>query len=239
MTGVQFAWLAASLFVSACLQVTGGFGFALLAMPLVTLILGLDLAGPVVAATGVTLNLANTLRLHRQINRPELLRLAAAAACGVPLGFWLLARVPLDWARQALGALLIAYVAYVLWQRRRPRPITSLWVGPAGLAAGLLAGALNTPGPPVVVYGDLRGWARDEYRSTLQAFFLLSGLLVVGGHALLGRYDWDLSRWIVASLPALAIGNLAGQLTDRFLSRAAFRFVVLGLMCLSGLSLLI
>jgi uncharacterized membrane protein YfcA len=102
-----------------------------------------------------------------------------------------------------------------------------------------LAGAYNIPGPPVVVYGDLRAWPRDEYRSTLQALFLLNGLLVVGGHALLGHLDRHVGRLLLVSLPAVALGNLAGQAADRFLNPARFRLLVAGVIGLTGLSLLL
>ena len=236
---MQIAVLALVMFVSAFLQAASGFGFALVAMPLITMALGLNLAAPVVAAAGLVLYFANALRLRKHINWPEWLRLAAAGVLGVPLGFWMFVNVPAELMRGLLGVLLIGYSACSLVRISRLPAIGRGWVYLAGLSAGALAGAYNVPGPPVVVYGNLRAWPRDEYRSTLQAFFLVNGLLVVGGHAALGHYDWQTAGLIAASLPALALGNLAGQLSDRHLNNKRFHQLVLVMIGATGLGLLL
>lgn len=38
-----------------------------------------------------------------------------------------------------------------------------------GLASGMLSGALNEGGPPVVIFFALQGWAKDEVKAALQA----------------------------------------------------------------------
>lgn len=243
MAGLPIMLLAAAMFGAAFLQAASGFGFALLAMPLVTLALDLETASPVVAGAALLLYIANTVRLRRHVNWREWTRLGAAGLLGVPLGFWLSAVVPGAWVRAVLGGLLIAYAAYSLWatwaaQPRRPAPAPG-WVYLVGLTAGTLAGAYNIPGPPIVVYGDLKAWARDEYRSTLQAVFLLSGLLVVGGHLALGHFDARIGGLTLISVPALAAGNLAGQFADRWLDGPRFRQLVLALIAATGLTLIL
>lgn len=236
---MQLLLLMAAMFGAAFLQATSGFGFALLAMPLVTLSLGLELAGPVVAGAAGLLYIANTWRLRRHVNGPEWLRLGAAGLLGVPLGFWLHAVVPADGVRALLGVLLIGYALYSLRQRRARAAPAQRWVYVAGFTAGALAGAYNIPGPPVIVYGELKGWARDEFRATLQAFFLLNSLFVVGGHALLGHFEAQTGWFTLVSLPALVLGNLAGQAADRFLDNQRFRQLVLGLLLATGVALLL
>lgn len=245
MAGLQVALFAAAMFGAAFLQAASGFGFALLAMPLVTLALGLEAAGPVVAAAALLLYVTNTVRLRRHVNWGEWTRLGAAGLAGVPLGFWLSAAVPAGWVRAVLGVLLIAYAGYALaaapalGEGLRPSAPSAGWVYVVGLTAGTLAGAYNIPGPPLVVYGDLKAWAREEYRATLQAVFLLSGLLVVGGHLTLGHFTADAGRLILISVPALIAGNLAGQVSDRYLHGRRFRQLVLVLILATGLALLV
>jgi hypothetical protein len=236
---IEIAALTVVMLLCAFLQASSGFGFALVAMPLVTLTLGLNQAGPVVAAAALLLYVANTARLRRHVNWPEWLRLAAATVVGVPLGFWAHAHVPEGWIRGLLAVLLIGYAVYGLVRLSRLPAISRKWVYLAGLSAGTLAGAFNMPGPPVVVYGNLRAWPRDQFRSTLQAFFLVNGLLVVGGHALLGHYDRHSGSLVLASVPALVLGNLAGRLSDRHLNHERFQVLVLLLIGATGAALLL
>lgn len=231
------------MFGAAFLQAASGFGFALLAMPLVTLALNLETAGPVVAAAALLLYVANTLRLRRHVNWQEWVRLGAAGALGVPLGFGLSAALPAGGVRAVLGGLLSAYALYAWWAQTRaaqsPRPAPGpSWVYAVGLTAGALAGAYNIPGPPLVVYGDLKAWAKDEYRATLQAVFLLSGLLVVSGHLALGHFDRHTGTLTLIAAPALIAGNLAGHYADRYLNARRFRQLVLLLILATGLTLI-
>lgn len=232
------AGLMLAVFAAAFLQATSGFGFALVAMPLVTFAVGLEDAVPLVAAVALAVTFANSLRLRRHIERRELAALVGAAVLGVPLGFWLFTRVPAAWVRTSLGAVLIAYALYA-WLRpaHLPRPAAH-WALPAGFVAGALGGAYNVPGPPVILYGDLRAWPRDPYRATLQAFFFANGLVVVAGHALLGRYNRHIALLLLLAAPALVAGNVAGVWADRFIDHRRFRRLVLWLILATGVMLL-
>jgi hypothetical protein len=104
---------------------------------------------------------------------------------------------------------------------------------------GALAAAYNIPGPPVVVYGDLRQWPRNEYRSTLQTFFVATGVMVVAGHVTLGNFDEETVRLVLITIPALVLGNLAGIGADRFLGGERFRLLVKLLILATGIALLV
>ena len=43
-----------------------------------------------------------------------------------------------------------------------------------GFFAGILGGAYNTNGPPVVIYGSLRKWSPATFRATLQGYFFMA-----------------------------------------------------------------
>jgi uncharacterized membrane protein YfcA len=238
LTAAQWAFYIAAIFLSAFLQATSGFGFALLAMPLVTLALGTGVALPLVAAEALLLFIANAVRLRRYVQWQQWWRLSLSGLAGIPFGFWLHTIAPEHVTRALLGSLLIAYAAYS-FIRKLPRPqVDEHWVYLAGLLAGVLGGGYNIPGPPVVVYADLKAWSRDEYRATLQAFFVLTGLLVVAGHVWAGHVDRQVGSVFVASLPALVLGNIAGALSERFVDSQRFRQIVLGLLVVTGLALL-
>ncbi len=159
--------LFAIVFLAALLQTTSGFGFALMAMPLVALVIGVKAAAPLVALVGFTLYAVNLVRYRRGLDWRVLLPLAVAAALGVPLGVWALGNLDEHVVKTVLGVILIAYGLYSLWRPHTAPLRSDLWAYPAGFLAGVLGGAFNTPGPPVIIYGNLRQWSRDLFRSTL------------------------------------------------------------------------
>lgn len=231
--------LCLALFLCAFIQVTTGFGFQILAMPLLTLLIGLDQAAPLVAAAGIVVALSNVLRLHRHVNTHELVRLGLAGLVGLPIGFWAAAHVPAHAVRVGLGALVAAYALYALIQPHNSRVLSPRWAYPVGAVAGLLGAAYNVPGPPLIVYGTLRDWTRDTFRATLQAFFLFNGVLVVTGHATLGHFTPEVLRLVALVLPVLIAGNLCGAAADRHIDARQFALAVKGLMLVLGLSLVL
>lgn len=108
-----------------------------------------------------------------------------------------------------------------------------------GFISGCLGGAYNVPGPPVIVYGSLRQWPRDEFRAVLQALFLLQGMLVVTGHVVLGHVTTAVLTFYLVAIPALFLGILTAARLDDKINKAQFRKLVTGLILVLGVSLII
>ena len=231
--------IATIVLVAAFLQCLTGFGFALIMMPLATVILGVRTAAPTVAAVALTVYSVNLVRYRRGINPKEVLRLGIASAAGVPVGIWLLSNADEQIVMRVLGLVLFGYALYSLVQPNVPRTLSRGWVYPAGFLAGCFGGAYNTPGPPVILYGQMRQWPREEFRAVLQALFFLNGILVVGSHALADHYSGQILSYYVYSLPALALGILVGSFVDRRIDQKRFRTIVLVMILALGFALLL
>lgn len=231
--------LIAIVFFTALLQTISGFGFALLAMPLFALVIGVKAAAPLVALTGFTLYAVNLLRYRRGFDLREVLPLALAAAAGIPVGVWALDKLDEQLIKRVLGLVLIGYALYVLW-RPQTAPLRSrLWAYPVGFLAGCLGGAFNTPGPPVVVYGELKRWPRDLFRSTLQALFIFTSSLVIASHIAAGNLAHAALLTYAALVPALLLGVWCGARVDRRLNSARFRLLVLIMIFVTGVLMLV
>ncbi len=231
--------IIAVIFLAALIQTISGFGFALIVMPMLVLTLGIQIAAPLVALTGCTLYTVNLARHHQSVNVREVARLAAAAAVGIPIGVWAIQTIDGAIIQRALGLLLIAYALYSMFRPNSHSMISTKWGYPAGFLAGILGGAYNTAGPPVIVYGDSQQWARNEFRSVLQALFLFNALFVIAAHFAAGHMTPSIGRYFLFAAPALLVGILAGTLIDRRLSNHHFRTVVNVMILVLGFSLLI
>lgn len=232
------ALIIAAVFAAALLQSLSGFGFAVIIMPLITFVVGLQVAAPMVALAALTVYAINVIRYRRMIDFREVLRLGVASALGVPLGTWALINVDETVVTRIMGLLLIAYAIYTLVRPTTSWALSRYWVYPAGFFSGCLAGAYNAPGPPVIVYGSLRQWPRDVFRGVLQAIFFLNGVMVVVSHLLAKRITVDVLVLYVCALPALALGIAVGSQMDRFVNRDRFRTLVTVMILGLGVALL-
>ena len=241
MTDHAFAvtFLLVTTFVAATLQTLTGFAFALIMMPLVTMVLGLRTAAPLVAMIALTIYAINCLRYRAWLNVKELWRLGLAAMAGVPVGVWMVASIPEYVVKALLGIVLIGYALFVLTRPNPLKPCSSGWAYLAGFLSGSLGGAYNTSGPPLVIYALLRQWPKGEFRAGLQSLFFLSGALTVVSHAVANHLTSPVV-WLYAwTFPALLLGIRTGAWADGYVNKERFRLLVIVMILLLGVSLML
>ena len=105
-----------------------------------------------------------------------------------------------------------------------------------GIASGILTGALNEGGPPVIIYVMLKGWLIDDAKATLQFFFLFSSIVTVTQLALSGVLRPSHLYYDLVGLPAAAVGIGLGVLVYNTLDQVLFTRVVVAAMLLTGLA---
>lgn len=228
-----------AVFAGALTRSTFGFGEAVVSMPLLALLpLGLHTAASLVGLAGLTVAALSMLNRSRELDWRVLVRLAAGTVAGVPLGIALLRFLPARTVTAALGGVLVLYGGYGLLPAV-PRIQAGLaWAYPAGLAAGALGSAYNFSGVPVVIYGTLRGWHPAVFRGTLQAHFLVAGVLVVVSQAFGGIWTAAVPWLFAACLPAIGIATWCGHLLHRRIPADRFRRYVYLLVLALGAVLL-
>ena len=223
------------IFFAALVRSALGFGDAVVAMPLLAMFIGLKTATPLVAFMGPTISLLILMKGWRAGDMKAAARLIAASLLGIPLGIYGLARLPEEPLKIALGALILLYGLFGL-----ARPSVRIknekpwlpWL--VGWTAGVLGGAYNTNGPPVVAYGMLRGWPPERFRTTLQGYFLPTGLMILAGHGLAGMWTGEVIKFYLYSLPAIGLGVVLGGLVNRRLPHDLFAKLVYGFLVLMG-----
>lgn len=222
------------IFVAAFTQSLSGFGLALVSMALLPSLIGIQMATPLVALVAIVIEIILLLRYREALDVRAIWRVVLAALIGTPLGILLLSRVDENLALSILGGVIAGYALYALLGLKLPRLEGSLWAYFAGLVGGLLGGAYNTSGPPVIVYADCRRWPPDVFKSNLQGYFVISSLAIMVTHALSGNITPPVLKAFGWTLPFVGIGLLAGLSLDRWLNPVAFRRVVLVLLVIMG-----
>lgn len=199
------------IFISTLLRSTFGFGNALIAMPLLVLVIGTKAAAPLVAVCGVVIAIAMLFRKWHLLNLKDTLYLLLTSLAGLPLGLIFLKTAPEDIAKLLLGLILIGFGLYNLAGLRIPEIKSQYLVIPFGIVAGMFGGAYNANGPPVVIYGVMRGWDKDRFRATLQGYFLVSNIAIVIGHATTGILTRGVLIYFLISIPIAVLAVLLGD----------------------------
>jgi uncharacterized membrane protein YfcA len=229
----------AVVFVAALVRAAFGFGDALVGMPLLVLWIPLRAATPLLAMVGPVLSLALLAREWRHLNLRGAVRLIVSTVAGIPVGLLLLKRVDESLVDLVLAAVIILFAAYNLLRPGLLRLRTERAAPAFGFVAGILGAAYNTNGPPVVIYGALRGWPPETFRATFQGYFLPTGLAILIGQGIAGLWTKPVVTAFLASLPAALLAVLLGGALGRRIPAARFRSAVYLLMLALGLVLMI
>jgi len=234
-------WISVFLiiFLAIFTQSLTGFGLALVSMPLLTVILGIQTAAPLVALIGLVTELVLLIYFRQALNLQVVWRLALASVVGVPLGVLVLQRVDESLVLAFLGLVVAGYALYALMNFRLPAVQQVGWAYGAGFLAGILGGAYNTSGPPVIIYGHCRGWSPAAFKGNLQGFFLLNTVVILISHFLAANFTPLVWQYGLVALPAAALGIVAGLGLDKRINPLTFRKIVLVALLLLGVWLIL
>jgi uncharacterized membrane protein YfcA len=214
-------------------QALSGFGFSLLIVPPLAVVIGPKEAVVLANLLSPAQNALMLTRLHGHVEWRVGSMLLAGALVGMPLGLALLVAVD-PTALKAVIAVTVLVSTVLLWRGLRIRSGNRLGDAVAGFFSGVLNTSTSMSGPPVVLYLQGRALPPDAFRGTLTAYFMIISLIAVALFAIGGRIDRvAIEQWAIC-LPALAFGLFAGSWVYRLLNARQFRGVVMGVLFASG-----
>jgi uncharacterized membrane protein YfcA len=227
------------LFIATVIRSAFGFGEALIAVPLLSLAIRVEVAAPVAVLVSITVALIAVAQDWREIHARSAGWLVLSALAGIPLGLLLLKSLSESIIKIALALVIISFSTYTLLSRRDYELENDRLAWLFGFTSGVLGGAYGMNGPPLVIYGSLRRWSPERFRATLQGYFLPASLIGMCGYWLAGLWTAEVTRYYVSSLPVVIAAVFLGRVINRRIPARHFLiYVHLGLI-LIGLILLL
>jgi uncharacterized protein len=225
--------VAVTVAVAASLQSASGFGFSLIAVPIVSVLMGAKVAVVGTSTLGPLLTLSLAASGRRHVRAGVVWIVTGAAVVGMPAGLWILTNVD-DRVLAVIIALVVIALTAVLISGATAPNHPGIDVA-AGFSSGVLATSTGTNGPPLVLALQARRLPASEFRATLSAAFLLQSSIALLGFVLAGQFNADVARVVAAGIPGLIIGRLLGDRLFDSLDQRHFRGVVLGLLLATGI----
>ena len=215
--------LAAIILAAGLLQGLTGFGFVLIALPLLDLFLPLKTIIPLVCLLALCVSLMLSIQLRKTIAFRCIALLFAATVPAIPLGVYVLKHIPSEYLAISLSLLMISFTAYQLLNNPAPRSLGRPWTMLAGFLSGVLGGSIGAGGPPVIIYSALQPWSKDQAKGTLAFYFLISGATVSSMHTVSGLVTGEVLHLFLISLPSLAVGLFLGLFIYKRMSDIGYR----------------
>ena len=215
------------MFVASTVRSALGFGEALIAMPLLAFVVPLNIAAPFVAMVSMLNACLILAREWRMISFRETGSLTVAALVGVYFGQKLLGLQGYDSiVKGSLAVVILIFSGWSLWSPQAFRLKTDRMAPVFGFISGVLGGAYNTAGPPLVMFGTLRRWPTERFRANLQSYFLAGGTTVLAFHCYNGRVTADVLTLFAIVVPVIFLTSFLGRLLTQHISPTQFLKIV-------------
>ena len=230
-------WIALCFIVLAAAFTQGltGFGFALVAAPLLLFIM--DPRSVVVLNTIVPslVCLLIVVQSRKQVKFKGMVPIAVASVFGVPLGAYVLLAISPDVLKLAIAALVVLFsIPLLLGQShrfRRERPLSLV----IGFISGFLSSSTSLSGPPVILFLVNQGWEREVMRASLSAYFLFGSVVALGWLSLAGVVTGEMVLTSAILLPASALGFAIGALVLPRVNAELYRRIAIIIVMGAGL----
>lgn len=211
MVDPTMVYAALCIFAAAVVRGYAGFGFSLLGITALSLIMPPATVVPSIFMLEVLAGLPLLPGVWRLIHWRELFWLFCGCLLGTPFGVYALAHAPA--VPMTLGLAAFVFISAVLLMRgyrlqRMPGPAVTFVTG---TASGLANGGFGMGGPPVILFFFSSPAGVAAGRASLIAYFMMTDLIGLGWQGANGLIHVSTVLRAAVFLPLLAAGVWLGN----------------------------
>ena len=205
-------------------QGTAGFGFGIITVSLIPLVLGFRDSISLMTLLMIGVAILMSVKTRRQFAWDDCQNLLIGILIGVPSGVIIIVMLE-EWVLFKLFGLLNICIGlyYFLYNRKRGIPFSDQWAIPLGYLGGVLAGAFNMGGPPMIAFLYSKPWNLDRIKSVLATATLSTSFLRLPFVGVTMDRPQLVAILFAASLIPIWFSMNAGFSLARFLSAARIR----------------
>lgn len=242
LSNLQIAAVLATYFFAATAKGVTGLGFSTTCLPILTILVGLKDALPLVIIPSICSNLVvmrQAGHFAQTIGRfwPMLLALLP----GLVLGLWILLAIEGVQAAAFLGIVLLLWCAFSIKKPdvRIPEGWESTLAPVSGFLTGMINGMTGSQVMPSVPFLMMLNLERDAFIQAVNCSFTLSSVVMAFGLGQLGLFSQEDFLISAFGTGCVFFGVSVGGAIRERLSETLFRNAILAMLALMGLSLVL
>lgn len=226
------------LMVAYIIRGITGFGSALVAVPLLALMLPITIVVPIIGFLDYISSLAHGLKLRSKIQWKKIIPILPFTMMGVLLALYLFNTTDAQILKKYLGGFIIVYALYMLLTIKPHTHSSNLWAIPGGIIGGLISTLFGTGGPFYVIYFQLQGLGKTSFRATIATMFFLDGSTRIVAYSFNGFYSMETIILIGVSIPIMIIAMYIGGHIHTNISHQSIQKAIGLLLLFSGSALI-
>lgn len=230
-----------AVMMSHFVEGVSGFGCMILALPIVSALIGMKTAVPLLVILSTLFDLALVWKDRKEIRIKEAGKIILITSITMPLGFLALRYCSERLLCVLLGAFMILIAVCGLaqstgvWDRKKTKK-QNLHVLYLPLA-GLVQGAFGGSGPFIIVYAKDVLTDKTAFRGTMAAVWVVLNLINLAQYQAAGMLTPDLLRYVIWMIPFLVIGFISGILVHKRISEARFQQFIYCILLIAGVAM--
>lgn len=238
MSAQEIVWICLVVAGASATQAISGFGFALIAVPLLSLFIEPQIAVVLATVVGAFSSTFQAIADRKYAQKQLVRRLAISAYIGMPFGLVVFIVVSESVLRFIVG--IVVLVAALILMRgfsisHANRKLD--WI--LGWVSGVLATSTSTNGPPLVFLLQAKKLSPQSFRASINVVFSLTSIGAIALFAFSGNITSDDFGSIAISVPMLMLGLAIGYKMRPRINAGQFSVLVFILLIGSALSALL
>jgi uncharacterized membrane protein YfcA len=221
--------------ISALIQGTVGFGFSLVAVPLLAFAMPLKEIVPMLVLYSLFLNIMVWFKVNGKVDKKKIMLLIIFGLISIPLGIYILNYVKEIYIQIFVGILIIISSLAMIKNYKITFKNDTMAYGLAGILSGILNGATSLSGPPVILMLSNEGVNKGSFRKTLATYFMVLNIFSLPMFIASGLLDRPLLIKSAIIFPSMVIGVILGIGLGNRMKENHFRKITLGLVFAMGL----
>lgn len=240
MSEIQLLLMATVIvMIAALVQGMVGFGFSLIALPLLSMLLPLKTAVPLIVCYSLVNNIMVVTATRKSVDIKKIWPMIVFGILGIPLGVQALIVLNTEVLRLTIGLLIILTSFAMIFgygvQIKREKLALCL----TGFVSGVFNGSLSMSGPPIVLFLSNQNTGKNSFRANLALYAMVTNIVTVIAFVAKGLLTSELLSMMAVNSIGLVIGTIVGIKAVTMIKDQYFRKTVLTLMVMIGLAIII
>lgn len=212
-----------------------GFGFAIVALPFLVMILPMQQSVAILSVLGTCCYIQNVYRLRKHIDLSIVYVPLLASLVGRILGMQVLMGSNAGYIKIFLGFFFIVISIYFAFYQDKIKIKYNVKNGLIfGFISGIFGGMFNISGPPIVLYYLAGNLSKEKFMTSLQTYLLLSTSFNVILHLYHGNVNLSTWSYSAIGLFGVAVGSYFGLKVFHKLNVKLFNQLVCVFLACSG-----
>jgi hypothetical protein len=212
-----------------------GFGFALIAAPLLLFLLESKTVVVINIILGAILCLLILWQSRHHVNVRRVALLGVGSIFGIPVGAYILSHVAAPTLKLLIVTLVVVFaIPLALGHSHRFKKEGTGSVI-SGFISGTLVSSTSLAGPPVVLFLLNQGWEKELFRANLAAYFLFCDLMALAALGFSGVLTSELLVTASTFIPVVLLGFYLGIKVLPRVDTVLFRRIAIFIVLVAGL----